>query len=79
VAAIWLALDRRPPEWDHANHLERATLCARDLRSGDVRSILERSSFYPPLVLCLTGAVSFVMPMEAAAGSRHAGVPRPRH
>jgi hypothetical protein len=68
VAAIWLALDRRPPEWDHANHLERATLCARDLRSGDVQSILERSSFYPPLVLCLTGAVSFVMPMEAAAG-----------
>jgi hypothetical protein len=67
VAALWLALDRRPPEWDHANHLERATLCARDLRAGDVQAILERSSFYPPLVLCLAGAVSLVMPTEAAA------------
>jgi hypothetical protein len=67
AAAIWLAIDRRPPEWDHANHLERATLCARDLRAGDVHGILDRSSFYPPLVLCLTGAASFVMPTEAAA------------
>ena len=48
VAATWVALDRRPPEWDHANHLERALQCARDLRAGDVRAILERSSFYPP-------------------------------
>jgi hypothetical protein len=45
AAAIWLTLDRRPPEWDHANHLERAVLCARDLHAGDVRAILERSSF----------------------------------
>src|SRR5258705_12508951 len=68
VALTWLAIDRRPPEWDHANHLERALLCAQDLRTGDVRAILERSSFYPPLALCLTGAVSLVMPVEAAAG-----------
>jgi hypothetical protein len=68
VLALWMALDRRPPEWDHANHLERAVLCARDLRAGDVRAILERSSFYPPLVLCLAGAASLVMPIEAAAG-----------
>src|SRR3712207_8915565 len=23
VAAVWLAIDRTPPEWDHANHLDR--------------------------------------------------------
>ena len=34
---------------------------------GDVRAILERSSFYPPLVLCLAGAASLVLPVEAAA------------
>jgi hypothetical protein len=67
VVAAWTAVDRRPPEWDHANHLERAVLCERDLRSGDVRAILERSSFYPPLVLCLAGAASMAMPIEAAA------------
>ncbi len=68
ATAVWLAIDARPPEWDHANHLERALLCAQDLRTGDVRAILERSSFYPPLVLCLTGAASMLMPVEAAAG-----------
>jgi Dolichyl-phosphate-mannose-protein mannosyltransferase len=68
AAAAWLAIDRRPPEWDHANHLERSVLCARDLRAGDVRAILERSSFYPPLALCLTGVVSLAIPVEAAAG-----------
>ena len=67
VAAVWTAIDRRPPAWDHANHLERAVLCARDLRAGDVRAILERSSFYPPLVLCLAGAASMVIPIDAAA------------
>jgi hypothetical protein len=67
VAAVWVALDRRPPEWDHANHLERATLCARDLQAGDVRAILERSSFYPPLALCLAGVASLLLPTEAAA------------
>ena len=66
VAAAWWAIDRRPPEWDHANHLERAVLCERDLRTGDVRAILERSSFYPPLVICLAGAASMAMPIEAA-------------
>jgi hypothetical protein len=67
VAAVWTAVDRRPPDWDHANHLERAVLCERDLRAGQVRAILERSSFYPPLVLCLAGAASLAMPMPAAA------------
>lgn len=27
LAIVWLAVDRRPPEWDHANHLERALHC----------------------------------------------------
>jgi 4-amino-4-deoxy-L-arabinose transferase-like glycosyltransferase len=67
AAAVWLAIDRRPPEWDHANHLERAVLCARDLRAGDVGAILARSSFYPPLVLCLAGAASLALPIEVAA------------
>jgi hypothetical protein len=66
AAGVWLTIDRRPPEWDHANHLERAVLCARDLRAGAVGAILDRSSFYPPLALCLTGAVSLVLPVEAA-------------
>ncbi|MEK7714344.1 MAG: hypothetical protein AAB387_02700, partial [candidate division NC10 bacterium] len=28
VVAVWLALDQRPPEWDHANHLERVVVAA---------------------------------------------------
>src|SRR5262245_15391855 len=68
VAGVWLAIDRRPPEWDHANHPERAVQCARDLRAGDVRSILERSSFYPPLVLCLGGVGMLLGLSDAAAG-----------
>ena len=68
VAAVWLAIDRRPPEWDHANHLERAMQCARDIQAGDVRSILERSSFYPPLVLCLGGVAMLLGLSDAAAG-----------
>ncbi|MBI4253915.1 MAG: glycosyltransferase family 39 protein, partial [Candidatus Rokubacteria bacterium] len=68
VVAIWLALDRRPPEWDHANHLERAVRCAQDLGRGDVRGILERSSFYPPLALCAAGLVYRLAPSDAAAG-----------
>lgn len=67
VAFVWLAVDRRPPEWDHANHLERALLCTRDLRAGDVRAILERSSFYPPLVPCTAGALGFLLPPDTAA------------
>ncbi|HTO10042.1 MAG TPA: glycosyltransferase family 39 protein [Candidatus Binatia bacterium] len=67
TATVWLAIDRRPPEWDHANHLERALLCTGDLRAGDVRAILERSSFYPPLAPCLAGAFGLVLPPDAAA------------
>ena len=42
--------------------------CARDIQAGDVRSILERSSFYPPLVLCLGGVAMLLGLSDAAAG-----------
>jgi hypothetical protein len=66
-AAIWLAIDTRPPEWDHANHLERAVACARDLAAGDWRTILERSSFYPPVVPCAAGLLYRILPTDVAA------------
>lgn len=68
IVLVWVALDRRPPEWDHANHLERAVLCARDLGRGDFEAALDRSSFYPPLVLCSAGLVYRVLPSDALAG-----------
>ncbi|HEV8614712.1 MAG TPA: glycosyltransferase family 39 protein [Methylomirabilota bacterium] len=67
AASVWLALDRRPPEWDHANHLERAVRCAQDLDARDVRAILERSTFYPPLVPCAAAVVYRLAPSDAAA------------
>ena len=69
VASVWWSIDRRPPEWDHANHLERAVQCSRDIRAGDFRGIFERSSFYPPLVLCLAGAGILLGLSDAAAGA----------
>jgi len=41
VTAAWLAIDRRPPEWDRANHLEGALLDYRDdaLLAGQVDSV----------------------------------------
>jgi len=67
VVGVWLALDRRPPEWDHANHLQRAVECAGDLARGDVRTLLARSSFYPPVVPCLAGVAYALAPSDAAA------------
>jgi hypothetical protein len=67
VVAVWLAADRRPPEWDHANHLERAVLCARDLERGDLQSVLLRSSFYPPVVPCAGGLAWRIAPDAAMA------------
>ena len=64
---VWLTLDTRPPEWDHANHLERAVSCAHDLAARDWRLILERSSFYPPVVPCAAGLVYRLLPTDAAA------------
>src|SRR6266849_1394972 len=66
AAAVWVAIDRRPPEWDHANHLERAVDCYRSLRivsDSGAREIVEASSFYPPLVTCVAGALYFVFPI----------------
>jgi dolichyl-phosphate-mannose-protein mannosyltransferase/glycosyl transferase family 22 (putative mannosyltransferase) len=67
VAGVWLALDERPPEWDHANHLERAVACERDLGAGDIVRVLERSSFYPPLVPCLAGLAYRLVPSDVGA------------
>ena len=67
AVAVWLALDRRPPEWDHANHLERAVTCAGDLARGDLRAVLARSSFYPPLVPCAAGLAYRLAPSDVAA------------
>ena len=67
VAAVWLAIDRRPPEWDHANHLERVVRCAEDLARRDVRTIMERSSFYPPIVPCAAALVYRLAPSDAAS------------
>jgi hypothetical protein len=67
VVAVWLALDRRPPEWDHADHLERVVACADDLARGDVSAILQRSSLYPPLVPCAAGLAYRLAPSDVAA------------
>jgi hypothetical protein len=66
VVVVWVARDRRPPEWDHANHLERAVDCRRDLAAlgrGGLDEILARSSFYPPIVTCAAGLLYFVLPV----------------
>jgi len=66
AAAVWITVDRRPPEWDHANHLERAVDCYRNLRivtDSGAREILEASSFYPPLATCAAGALYLVFPI----------------
>ncbi|HKZ06803.1 MAG TPA: LmeA family phospholipid-binding protein [Methylomirabilota bacterium] len=66
VMAVWVSLDRRPAEWDHANHLERALDCHRilaDPARDRYAEIVAMSSFYPPLVLCATGLAYFVGPV----------------
>jgi hypothetical protein len=70
VMAVWLSIDRRPPEWDHANHLERAVLCHRSLTEPTreaLQEIIAESSFYPPIVTCAAGMLGFVLPPLAAA------------
>jgi hypothetical protein len=68
VAAIWLAIDRHPPEWDYANHLEHAIHCRRDLASGDIWGAFAHSSFYPPLVPCLGGLAYALLPSDVVFG-----------
>ncbi len=64
VTAIWVSIDRRPPEWDHANHLERALRCHQSLAEGRVwAAISGDSAFYPPLVPCAAGLLYFAFPV----------------
>lgn len=68
VVTIWLSIDRHPPEWDHANHLERALDCHRTLADPAADRYAEimgarASSFYPPLVICGTGLLYFAFPV----------------
>jgi Dolichyl-phosphate-mannose-protein mannosyltransferase/LmeA-like phospholipid-binding len=69
VAIVWLWIDRHPPEWDYANHLERAVRCAQGIQRGDWDAVLGHSPFYPPLVLCATGLVYLIAPTDVAAGA----------
>ncbi len=66
VTVVWVSIDRRPPEWDHANHLERALDCYRILSEpghARFREIMEASSFYPPVVPCTAGILYVVFPV----------------
>ena len=66
VTAVWVSVDRRPPAWDHANHLERAVECYRILSQPGhdrLREILDVSSFYPPITACAAGLLYFVFPI----------------
>jgi len=63
VTGIWVSVDRRPAEWDHANHLERALRCHRNLAAGRLGAELEDSAFYPPLATCAAGLLYFVLPV----------------
>ena len=64
AAEAWLLVDSRPPEWDHANHLERVVHCAKSLAAGDLSAILDRSGFYPPLVPCAAALVYRMVPSD---------------
>lgn len=64
VVVIWVRMDRRPPEWDHANHLERALRCHLSLADGQIwAAISGDSAFYPPLVPCAAGVLYFLFPV----------------
>jgi len=66
VMVVWLGIDRRPPEWDHANHLERAVACHRSLAAPGrdwLQEIIAESSFYPPIVTCAAGLLYFALPI----------------
>ena len=66
VVAVGTAIDRRPPEWDHAIHLERALECRRLLADAGLRAfgeIMALSSFYPPIGGCAAGLAYLVLPV----------------
>jgi hypothetical protein len=64
VTVTWVSIDRRPPEWDHANHLERALRCYQNLAQGRIwTAVIGDSAFYPPLVPCAAGALYLLFPV----------------
>jgi len=66
VVTVWASIDRHPPEWDYANHLERALECHRTLANpaaDRVGEIMGASAFYPPLAICTAGALYFAFPV----------------
>ncbi len=66
VMVAWFSVDRRPPEWDYALHLERAVTCHRILAEPGhdrLAEIISKSSFYPPIVTCAAGLLYFVFPV----------------
>ncbi len=69
VAVVWFSLDRRPPEWDYANHLEEAVRCAHGFAGADWDAVLGHSAFYPPLVPCAAGLVYLAVPTDVAAAA----------
>jgi len=77
VITIWLSIDRRPAEWDHANHLKRAVDCYRTLSEPGhdrLKEILETSSFYPPIAPCAAGMLYFVFPIVPLTANVSIGV-----
>jgi len=66
VVTVWASIDRHPPEWDYANHLERALECHRTLANSAADrfgEIMGASAFYPPLAICAAGALYFAFPV----------------
>lgn len=66
VTVVWVSVDRRPPMWDHANHLERAVTCKQILADPGrdrFREIMAISAFYPPLVPCAAGLLYLLVPV----------------
>jgi hypothetical protein len=66
VTVVWVSIDRRPPMWDHANHLERAVRCKQILADPGrdrLSEIMALSSFYPPVVTCAAGVLYLVLPV----------------
>src|SRR5262245_4056530 len=66
VTTSWVRIDRRPPEWDYANHLEHALGCWHDLAGGRLGAISEASSFSPPVAPCTAALLYFVLPVGAS-------------
>src|SRR2546428_9767792 len=68
VVTIWVSTDRHPPEWDYANHLERALDCHRTLANPAAdrfAEIMGASPLYPPFVICAAGILYFAFLVAA--------------